>query len=312
MRHIAARFVVAGVGMFVAGCGGSNQAHQTSTTTLTSLIPRPVVERELEPLLLTPAQVNPLMGATGMAVIRKHDAMSDDSATMRPAECLAIDGSAQARVYANSGFTGVRDQELNDGDNFNHYAEQAVVLFPTVKQAHVFFVTSALRASNAEITNSTAVVQSLDRLGMPLYGMQTPNGYAWSAEPWVSTSALVTRMNFALVLAGNRLSGTRVAWPASTPSVTPVNLPASPATAQEALERQLEYAILGEPAGDRTRRTIVAPSEHEGLREQAERDFLPSTARAAEAGHPPAAASEDEQTAIIAGLLLGSPEFQRR
>ena len=78
-----------------------------------------------------------------MAVIRKHDAMSDDSATMRPAECLAIDGSAQAQVYANSGFTGVRDQELNDGDSFTHYAEQAVVLFPTVKQAHVFFVTSA-------------------------------------------------------------------------------------------------------------------------------------------------------------------------
>jgi len=145
MRHFAARFVVAGVGMFVAGCGGSNQAHQTSTTTVTSLIPRPVVERELEELLLTPAQVNPLMGATGMAVIRKHDAMSDDSATMRPAECLAIDGSAQAKAYANSGFTGVRDQELNDGDSFNHYAEQSVVLFPTVKQAHVFFVTSALR-----------------------------------------------------------------------------------------------------------------------------------------------------------------------
>ena len=86
-------------------------------------------------MLLTPAQINPLMGATGIAIIRKHDAMSDDSATMRPKECLAIDGSAQAQVYANSGFTAVRDQELNDGDNFTHYAEQAVVLFPTVKQA---------------------------------------------------------------------------------------------------------------------------------------------------------------------------------
>ena len=39
----------------------------------------------------------------------------------------------------------MRDQELNDGDSFTHYAEQAVVLFPTVKQAHLFFVTSALR-----------------------------------------------------------------------------------------------------------------------------------------------------------------------
>jgi PknH-like extracellular domain len=145
MRHFAATYVVAGVGMLVAGCGGSNQAGRNSTTTVTSLIPRPVVERELESLLLTPAQINPLMGATGMAVIRKHDAMSDDSATMKPVECLAIDGSAQTPVYASSGFTAERDQALNDGNNFTHYAEQAVVLFPTAKQAHVFFISSGLR-----------------------------------------------------------------------------------------------------------------------------------------------------------------------
>ena len=145
MRHFAATCVAAGVGLLVAGCGGSNQAGTHSTTTVTSLIPRPVVERELESLLLTPAQINPLVGATGMAVIRKRDALSDDSATMKPIECLAIDGSAQAPVYANSGFTAERDQALNDGNNFTHYAEQAVVLFPTTKQAHVFFISSGLR-----------------------------------------------------------------------------------------------------------------------------------------------------------------------
>ena len=145
MRHFAATFVVSGVGMLVAGCGGSNHAGPTSTTTVTSLIPRPVVERELESLLLTPAQINPLMGASGMAVIKKHDAMSDDSSTMKPIECLAIDGSAQAPVYANSGFTAERDQALNDGNNFTHYADQAVVLFPTTKQAQVFFISSSLR-----------------------------------------------------------------------------------------------------------------------------------------------------------------------
>jgi hypothetical protein len=145
MRHLAATFVVACVGVIVTGCSGSNQAGSNSTTTVTSLIPRPVVERELESLLLTPAQINPLMGATGMAVIRKHDALSDDSATMKPIECLAIDGSAQAPVYADSGFTAERDQALNDGNNFTHYAEQAVVLFPTTKQAHVFFISSGLR-----------------------------------------------------------------------------------------------------------------------------------------------------------------------
>ena len=145
MRHFTATVIVAGVGMLVAGCGGGKQAGMSATTTVTSLIPRPVVERELESMLLTPAQINPLMGATELAVTRKHDAMSDDSATMKPIECLAIDGSAQAPVYANTGFIAVRDQALNDGNNFTHYAEQAVVLFPTAKQARTFFIASGMR-----------------------------------------------------------------------------------------------------------------------------------------------------------------------
>ena len=57
------------------------------------------------------------------------------------------------------------------------------------------------------------LVQSLDKLGMPLYGMQTPNGYSWMAEQWVSTGDLVSRMNFALVLSGDRLPGVRTDWP---------------------------------------------------------------------------------------------------
>src|SRR3984893_9576443 len=55
MRHFAATYVVAGVGMLVAGCGGSNQAGTNSTTTVTYLIPRPGREGELEVMFVTPA-----------------------------------------------------------------------------------------------------------------------------------------------------------------------------------------------------------------------------------------------------------------
>ncbi len=71
------------------------------------------------------------------------------------------------------------------------------------------FVISAVRASGAQVNNPQALVQALDKLGMPLYGMQTPNGYSWMEEGWVSTGALVSRMNFALVLSGDKLPGTR-------------------------------------------------------------------------------------------------------
>jgi hypothetical protein len=64
---------------------------------------------------------------------------------MAPKECLAIDGAAQAQVYANSGFMAERDQTLNrqEGDNLTHFVEQAVVLFPTAKQASAFFTAAA-------------------------------------------------------------------------------------------------------------------------------------------------------------------------
>ena len=68
--------------------------------------------------------------------------MSDDSATMEPKECLAIDGTAQAQVYARTGYIAERDQTLQDGDNFTHYVMQAVVLFPSAKQAAAFFAAS--------------------------------------------------------------------------------------------------------------------------------------------------------------------------
>jgi hypothetical protein len=145
MRQFAATFAVVGIAILLAGCGGGSDQGAKTSTTATSLIPRPVVARELDALLLSPEQINPLMGATELAVTRKHDAMSDDSATMQPRECLAIDGAAQAQVYDGSGYTAVRDQALNDGNSFTHYAEQAVVLFPTAKQAKVFFFASALR-----------------------------------------------------------------------------------------------------------------------------------------------------------------------
>lgn len=145
MRQRAAACAVAGLCLLSAGCGGAgNQAGKTSAPTSTStIIARPVVEREIDTLLLSPEQIDAAMGAKDMKVTNKRDGMSDDSATMKPRECLAIDGSAQAQVYDGSGFTAVRDQTLNDGDNFTHFAEQAVVLFPIAKQANAFFTASA-------------------------------------------------------------------------------------------------------------------------------------------------------------------------
>jgi hypothetical protein len=142
MRQPTATLAVAVICVLIAGCG-STKGNAESTTTTRSMIPRPLVERELAELLLSPEQVNAAMGATEMTVTNTQTSMSDDSATMAPQECLAIDGAAEAQVYANSGFQAERDQSLNDGDDFTHYLKQAVVLFPIVEKAGAFIDASA-------------------------------------------------------------------------------------------------------------------------------------------------------------------------
>ena len=140
-QAIAALAVTFTCVLAVAGC--ENAKVNAETTTRETIIPRPLVERELAGLLLSADQVNAAMGATAMAVVHDQTSMSDNSATMAPAECLAIDGAAEAAVYADSGSWADRDQSLNDGDKFAHYLKQAVVLFPTTEKAGTFFEASA-------------------------------------------------------------------------------------------------------------------------------------------------------------------------
>src|SRR5215213_4937466 len=71
-------------------------------------------------------------------------------------------------------------------------------------------VISAIRALGADTNGGPATHQWMERMGEPLYGFQTPNGYSDAAESWVNTGGLLERMNFGLALANNRVQGTKV------------------------------------------------------------------------------------------------------
>jgi uncharacterized protein (DUF1800 family) len=191
------------------------------------------------------------------------------------------------------------------------------------------FLTSAVRASDASVQNPLPLVQAMARLGMPVYGMQTPNGYAWTAEGWVSSNALISRMNFALVLSGNKMPGTRTDWPALLGNGVSVTDP----TART--ERQLEAMLLGQPAAEKTRATVMAQFTNTRAQDEALRSFTaePKGAMGGESqmsrmeepgmlrvglgkkgGGGGAGFNAQPGTPLdtMAGLLLGSPEFQRR
>jgi uncharacterized protein (DUF1800 family) len=160
------------------------------------------------------------------------------------------------------------------------------------------FVASAVRATGAEIEDAQPLVGQLNRMGMPLYGAQPPTGYSMKAETWVSSSALLTRMNFALALTSGKIKGVKVDTTqlAGTSSEQP-NAAATLAT--------LEGSLLVGGVSQQTHDSIVAQIDAAGKNSQQKQDNKAGSRKPGGAARPP-------DVSTIAGLLLGSPEFQRR
>ena len=69
------------------------------------------------------------------------------------------------------------------------------------------FVVSALRATNAEITDERPLLSYLEKMGHLPFRHPTPDGYPQDSSPWLAT--LLWRWKFAVALAHNRIPGTR-------------------------------------------------------------------------------------------------------
>ena len=178
------------------------------------------------------------------------------------------------------------------------------------------FVVSAARASNANIQNFQSLTNALRQMGMPLYGCMPPTGYKWDASDWVSTGALVDRMNFALSLAANRLPGITVEWaPAMDMSTLDSDAPPQQVIpTPESEEARLEPILLAGGISDATRTAALDQFRAQSAQNPptatpvAVRRFAPG-AKGRQAAPADAYEREDQ---LLAGLLMGSPEFQRR
>ena len=147
------------------------------------------------------------------------------------------------------------------------------------------YVVSAIRAAGGETNARAPILRELTQMGEPLYLCQPPTGYSDVASAWVNTGALVARLNFALALAANRLAGTQV----DLARLVSAEETADPMKSVAALSK----ALLGGELSPETRASIEKRLENRGLPAD---DVPPS----------------NMQLPMIAGLILGSPEFQRQ
>lgn len=145
-------------------------------------------------------------------------------------------------------------------------------------------VVSAVRATGANVTSAFLLNNQIQRLGEPLYKKVEPNGYPIANADWVSSASLLDRMNFALALAHNRVPGVKVDlanWTAISKN--------------DPLE--VARLILEQDPSDQTKAAIE--------KMLSAKDLQLELAQNAKAGAP-------QIPSLIAGLSLGSPEFQRR
>jgi uncharacterized protein (DUF1800 family) len=159
------------------------------------------------------------------------------------------------------------------------------------------FVASAVRATGADVEDAMPLARQVANMGMPLYGAQPPTGYSMKADTWVSSSALLNRMNFALALTGGKVRGVKV------DAVLLAGGPLPPADATIALST-MESKLLAADVSKQTHDSIMAQLEEPAKNSSPEPQAKPQR-KPADIARPPDAST-------IAGLLLGSPEFQKR
>jgi uncharacterized protein (DUF1800 family) len=156
------------------------------------------------------------------------------------------------------------------------------------------FVASAVRATGADVQDAVPLARQLNNMGMPLYGAQPPTGYSMKADTWVSSSALLNRMNFALALTSGKVRGVSVD--------TQQLAGGTPAPDPSATLSTMEARLLAADVSKQTHDSIVAQL-------QSPKNAAPQPDNN---GPKPKPQDHPSDASTIAGLLLGSPEFQRR
>lgn len=197
---------------------------------------------------------------------------------------------------------------------------------------------SSVRSLNAEVNAPFQLFNWITRMGQRIYYYQAPTGFPDKGQYWINTGALLNRMNFGLALAAQKIPGLSV-------NLLALNQNHEPESAESALliygkalmpERDLAPTIsrltplLNDPLLVQKIDQAAAKTVTPQLREEI--DMNDETMMAAEdkrgktprekpgkKGQAPrnalamqSAGGQVNMLSQVAGIIIGSPEFQRR
>ncbi len=174
------------------------------------------------------------------------------------------------------------------------------------------FVVASLRATAAETDANRPVLDWIARMGQPVFGRLTPDGYPDKSSEWLSNNDMLARFNFAVALSANKIAGTKIDTRkllSDTPPIDPKSAVAS--LAKLILMNQISMhtkEALDKAAADAARsESIPSPAtlmSNTGL----VKPNAPNLAAFA----PDVKGNGDNYVSQLLALTLGTPEFQRK
>ncbi|HEX8020771.1 DUF1800 domain-containing protein [Mucilaginibacter sp.] len=184
----------------------------------------------------------------------------------------------------------------------------------------------SVRSLHADISQPYQLFNWINKMGEKMYYYQAPTGFPDKGQYWINTGALLNRMNFGLALASGRIPGVKV-------DLAALNNHHEPESAQAALityskiimpGRKLDETIkrlspmLNDPklmekvneASAKTPAATIAPvtdnnemmDQQAGLKGKRKNNFMAMQT----------AAGNNSMLAQVVGVIIGSPEYQRR
>jgi hypothetical protein len=181
---------------------------------------------------------------------------------------------------------------------------------------------SAVRAMDVQINRPYQLYTWISRMGEKMYYYQAPTGFPDKGQYWINTGSLLNRMNFGLALASGRVPGVSFNLLALNNNHEPESAEAALATYCRLLmpERSSEATIqrltplLNDPRlQQKIDKAASQTTMQQQAREQEATDMMQSYARQQTSLPEPAMAPANKyQLSQVAGIIIGSPEFQRR
>ncbi|MGI4022110.1 MAG: DUF1800 domain-containing protein [Janthinobacterium lividum] len=190
---------------------------------------------------------------------------------------------------------------------------------------------SSVRSLNADINQPYQLYNWINRMGQKMYYYQAPTGFPDKGQYWINTGALLNRMNFGLALAANRIPGIKIDLAALNNHHEPESVQAALVTYSKMVmpERNLDATIkrlspmledpgLSKKVEDATAKTapvkpLSEPGQemvftNEAQKKDDKNSIQPNKAYVAMQSRP----GNNSMLSQVVGVIIGSPEFQRR